>query len=186
MLRHIKNIIFKKALKQKDTLVSYTTRLWQGLRRFTHQNSITITTAFLSIGLCSLILYTLVSPLPELPVPDFAADERPVTSSEIRARSIAPLEAYTGLLRTRDLFKPSIPIPAEKKIGKTTAQQLAQRLQFLGTSGDGQNLSALVFVPERGPGSFQIGDRVAEFILKGIRKDSLVLELENERITLKR
>lgn len=185
MLQHIKNIIFQKALKQKNTLVSYTTRLWQGLRRFTHQNSITITTAFLSIGLCSLILYTLVSPLPELSVPDFA-DERSITSSEIQTRSIAPLEAYTGLLRTRDLFKPSIPIPAEKKIGKTTAQQLAQRLQFLGTSEDEQSLSALVFVPERGPGSFQVGDRVAEFILKGIRKDSLVLELENERITLKR
>ena len=186
MLQHIKNIIFQKALKQKNALVSYTTRLWQGLRRFTHQNSITITTAFLSIGLCSLILYTLESPLPELPVPNFA-DERPITPSEIQARSIAPLEAYTGLLRTRDLFKPSIPIPSEKKIGKTTAQQLAQRLQFLGTtSGNEQNLSALVFVPERGPGAFQIGDRVAEFILKDIRKDSLVLELENEQITLKR
>jgi len=185
MLRHIKNIIFKEVLKKKNALVSYTTRLWQGLRRFTHQNSITITTAFLSIGLCSLILYTLVSPLPELPVPNFA-DERPITSSEIQARFIAPIETYTGLLKTRDLFKPSIPIPSEKEIGKTTAQQLAQRLQFLGTSGDENNLSALVFIPERGPGSFQVGDRVAEFILIDVRKNSLVLELENEQITLKR
>jgi hypothetical protein len=185
MLRHIKDIISKEVLKQKNAWISCTARLWQGLRRFIHQNSITITIAFLSIGLCSLTLYILIFPLPDLPVPNFA-DEGPITSNDIQARFIAPIETYTGLLKTRDLFKPSIPIPSEKKIGKTTAQQLAQRLQFLGTSGDENNLSALVFIPERGPGSFQVDDRVAEFILIDVKKDSLVLELENEQITLKR
>lgn len=185
MLQHIKNIIFQKKLKQKGSLVSDITELWQRSQRFAHQNWITITTVFLSTGLCSFILYMLLSPLPELPVPNFA-DKQPITSGTTQARSIASLNTYTDLLKTRNLFKPSIPIPAEKKIGKTTAQQLAERLQFLGTSGDEQNLSALVFIPERGPGLFQIGDRVAEFVLKDIRRDSLVLELENERITLKR
>jgi hypothetical protein len=118
-------------------------------------------------------------------VPNFA-DKGPITSNDIQARFMAPIETYTGLLKTRDLFKPSIPIPSQKKIGKTTAQQLAQRLQFLGTTGDKNNLSAFVFVPERGPGLFQAGDRVAEFVLIEIRKDSLVLELENEQITLER
>jgi len=118
-------------------------------------------------------------------VPYFV-DEGPITSKDIQARFIDPIETYTGLLKTRDLFKPSIPIPSEKRIGKTTAQQLAQRLQFLGTSGDENNLSALVFIPERGPGSFQVGDRVAEFVLIEVKKNSLVLELENEQITLKR
>ncbi len=185
MLRHIKNIIFQKALRKKDALVSYTAGLWQGLRRFTRRNSITITVAVISTGLCSLTLYSLVFPLPELPVPNFV-DEGPITSGDIRARLIAPIETYTGPLKTRDLFKPSIPIPSEKRIGKTTAQQLAQRLQFLGTSGDENKLSALVFIPERGPGSFQVGDRVAEFVLIEVKKNSLVLELENEQITLKR
>ena len=185
MLRRIKNIIFKKVLKRKNALVSYTTRRWQGLRRFTRLNSITITIALLSMGLCSLTLYILVFPLPQLPVPYFV-DEGPITSKDIQARFIDPIETYTGLLKTRDLFKPSIPIPSEKRIGKTTAQQLAQRLQFLGTSGDENNLSALVFIPERGPGSFQVGDRVAEFVLIEVKKNSLVLELENEQITLKR
>lgn len=99
---------------------------------------------------------------------------------------LASLDTYLRPLKIRNLFKPSVPIPTRKKIGKTTAQQLAERLQFLGTSGEGQNISALVFIPKKGPGSFQIGDRVAEFILKDIKKDSLVLELENEQITLKR
>ena len=184
-MRHIKDIIFQKVLKKKNALVSYTAGLWRGLRRFTRRNSITIAVAFLSTGLCSLTLYSLVFPLPELPVPDFV-DEGAVMSGDIQARIIAPIETYTGPLKTRDLFKPSIPIPSEKRIGKTTAQQLAQRLQFLGTSGDENNLSALVFIPERGPGSFRVGDRVAEFILMDVRKNSLVLELENEQITLKR
>ncbi|MHC4691480.1 MAG: hypothetical protein ACYS67_01975 [Planctomycetota bacterium] len=109
-----------------------------------------------------------------------------MTSGTMPANSIASLDTYTDLLKTRNLFKPSIPIPSEKKIGKTTAQQLAERLQFLGTSGDEKDLTALVFIPERGPGSFHVGDRVAEFVLKEIKKDSLVLEMENEKITLKR
>ena len=185
MLQHIKNIIFQKKLKQNRTLVSSITELWQRFQRFAHRNWITITTVFLSTGLCSFILYMLISPLSELPVPNFA-DKQPITSGTTQTRSIASLDTYTDLLKTRDLFKPSIPIPAEKKIGKTTAQQLAERLQFLGTSEDEQNLSALVFIPERGPGSFQVGDRVAEFVLKDIKRDSLILELDNEQITLKR
>ncbi|MDH4240660.1 MAG: hypothetical protein OEW48_13960, partial [Phycisphaerae bacterium] len=121
----------------------------------------------------------------ELPVPDFA-DKQPIASDTNQASAIASLDTYTNLLKTRNLFKPSIPIPSEKKIGKTTAQQLAERLQFLGTCGDEQNLTALVFIPERGPGSFHVGDRVAEFVLKDIKKNSMVLEMENELITLKR
>lgn len=127
----------------------------------------------------------LFAPLPELPKQSFA-DKQLITSGVTPARSIAELETYTKLLKMRDLFKPSIPIPAEKKIGKTTAQQLAERLKFLGTSGDKQNLCAIVFIPERGPGAFKVGDRVAEFVLKDIKKDSLVLDLENEHIILKR
>ena len=185
MLQHIKKIFFQKRLKQIRSLVSKITELWQKTLNFTCQNWITIVTSLFSAGLCSFILYMLLSPLPELPVPNFA-DNQPVAAGTTQANSIASLDTYTDLLKTRNLFKPSIPIPSEKKIGKTTAQQLAERLQFLGTSGDEKDLTALVFIPERGPGSFHVGDRVAEFVLKEIKKDSLVLEMENERITLKR
>lgn len=185
MLQRIKKIIFKKKRTRKSSLVSNIIELWKRSKRFARQNWITLTTVFISICLCSFILYMLLSPLPELPVPNFA-DKQPVASGMIRANSIDSLDTYTNLLKTRDLFKPSIPIPSEKKIGKTTAQQLAERLQFLGTSGNEQDLTALVFIPERGPGSFHVGDRVAEFVLKDIKKDSLVLEMENEQITLKR
>jgi hypothetical protein len=185
MLRRIKNIIFKKKRKPKGSLVSDITSLWKRYKRFARQNWITLVSSFLSVGLCSFILYMLLAPLPELPVPNFA-DKQPIASGTIRADSIASLDTYTNLLKTRNLFKPSIPIPSEKKIGKTTAQQLAERLQFLGTSGNEKDLTALVFIPERGPGSFHIGDRVAEFVLKDIKKDSLVLEMENEQITIKR
>jgi hypothetical protein len=184
VLQHKKHSFLKTA-KQNILFGFNTSRLGRRCRHFIHQNWVTVTIILLSIGLCLLILYMLLAPLPELPVPIFG-DERSITSSAAQAKSITSLDSYTRLLKTRDLFKPSIPIPAEKKIGKTTAQQLAERLQFLGTSGDEQNLSALVFIPERGPGSFQIGDRVAEFVLKDIRKDRLVLEFENEKIILKR
>lgn len=185
MLQRIKNIIFIIKRKRKGSLVSNITELWQKSQRFAHQNWITIVTSLLSVGLCSFILYMLLSPLSELPVPNFA-DKQPIASGTTQTSSIASLDTYTNLLKTRNLFKPSIPIPSEKKIGKTTAQQLAERLQFLGTCGDEQDLTALVFIPGRGPGSFHVGDRVAEFVLKDIKKDSMVLELENERITLKR
>jgi len=185
MFQPVKNLAFKKVLKLKDSLVSEIGGIWHRCLHFVRQNWIRITMPLLSLGLISLIVCMLLSPLPERPAPNFA-DKQPVTSNVDQAGSLPSPESYTQLLKTRDLFKPSVPIPAEKKIGKTTAEQLAQRLQFLGTSGDGQNLSALVFIPERGPGSFQIGDRVAEFVLKDIRKDQLVLELEDELITLKR
>lgn len=177
--------MLKKKRKQKGLLVSNATNLWKRYQRFARKNWITIVFSLLSVGLCSFILYMLLSPLPELPVPDFE-DKQLVASDTTQANSIASLDTYTNLLKTRNLFKPSIPIPSKKKIGKTTAQQLAGRLQFLGTSGDEQNLTALVFIPERGPGLFHVGDRVAEFVLKDIKKDSMVLELENEQITLKR
>lgn len=185
MVKRVKNIVLQKVPKQKKTLVSWIARLWHRYQSFIRQKWITITTTFLSIGLCLFIVYMLLAPLSELVVPSFT-DNQPIKSGPTQARTIAQLDTYTKFLKLRDLFKPSIPVPAEKKIGKTTAQQLAERLQFLGTSGDRQNLFAIVFIPERGPGSFQVGDRVAEFVLKDIKKDSLVLELENEQITLKR
>jgi hypothetical protein len=185
MIQHVKTTIFQKLLKQKSSATFSITELRQKYRRFTHRNWITITTAFFSTGLCLFIFYMLLSPLPELPLPNFGSEQSAMTGT-IQARITSSLDTYLEPLKTRDLFKPSVPIPAHEKIGKTTAEQLAQRLQFLGTSGEGQNLSALVFIPERGPGSFQVGDRVAEFVLKNIKKDSLVLELENERIMLKR
>lgn len=185
MSRRIKNIIFKKKRKRKGSFVSDITNLWKRYQRFARQNWITLVSSLLSVGLCSFIVYMLSAPLPELPVSNFA-DKQPIASDTTQANSVASLDTYTDLLKTRNLFKPSIPIPSKKKIGKTTAQQLAERLQFLGTSGDEQGLTALVFIPERGPGSFNVGDRVAEFVLKDIKKDSIVLELEDELITLKR
>ncbi len=177
--------VIQKILKQEIAAVFKAGRLWKRCRQFILCNWITITTIILSVILCSLMLYMLLSGLPKVPVPDFSGDD-PLTSDIGQVRDMAPLATYLKPLKTRDLFKPSIPIPAEKKIGKTTAQQLAGRLQFLGTSGDEHRLWALVFIPERGPGSFQIGDRVAEFVLKDIATDRLVLELENEQVILKR
>lgn len=184
MQQPVKKIV-QDILKQKSSAVSGLRRLWQRYRQFAHQNWITITTISFSIILCSSILYMFFSPLPELPVPDLR-DEQPAKTDTTQARTLASLDTYLEPLKTRNLFKPSVPIPTAKKVGKTTAQQLAERLQFLGTSGSKQNLSALVFIAKRGPGSFRVGDRVAEFVLKEITKDSLILELENERVTLKR
>ena len=185
MLQHVKETIALKLTKQHHSAASKIAGQWKKYQHFIRWDWITIITVSSSIGLSLLILYMLVSPLPKLPTPDFA-DEQPVTSGVTQTESVRLLDAYVEPLKTRDLFKPSVPIPDQKKIGKTTAEQLAQRLQFLGTIGDEQNLSALVFIPERGPGSFHKGDRVAEFVLKSITKDSLVLEMENEQITLKR
>lgn len=184
MLQPLKKIV-QKIPKQKSLAASYVGRLWQRYQQFARQNWITMITNFLSIGPCSLILYMFISPLPELPVPHLGG-EHSITADPSQARAQACLDTYLQPLKTRNLFKPSIPIPTQKKIGKTTAQQLAERLQFLGISGDEQNLSALVFIPKRGPGSFQVGDRVAEFVLNDIKKNRLVLELQNEQIILKR
>jgi hypothetical protein len=185
MLQHVKETIALKLSKQNHSAAPKIAEYWKRYQYLIHWHWITIITAFSSIGLCLFILYMLVSPLPKLPVPDFAS-EQPVTTGATQTESVRLLDTYIEPLKTRDLFKPSVPIADQNKIGKTTAEQLAQRLQFLGTSGDEQNLSALVFIPERGPASFHTGDRVAEFVLKSITKDSLVLELENEQITLKR
>ena len=86
----------------------------------------------------------------------------------------------------RDLFKPSIPVPADGGIAQTTTQELADRLQFVGIMEEAGGLAALVFIPNRGPGTFYIGDKVAEFVLKDVQPDRLILELGDEKAILKR
>jgi hypothetical protein len=185
VLRRARDCLSRLRLKRGRPVLPGKNKPGQRCRRFIHANWVTITASLLSVGLCALLLFMLLSRLPGLPIPDFARAAS-VASAATEARATAPLNVYLQPLKVRDLFKPSIPIPAGKKIGKTTAEQLAQRLQFLGTSGDAQNLSALIFIPERGPASFQAGDRVAEFVLIEIRNDSLVLELEDEQVVVKR
>jgi hypothetical protein len=127
----------------------------------------------------------LAAPLPELSTA--ASTERAsLISDASHTRTIVPLQSYLQLPKTRSLFKPSVPIPAKKKLAKSTAEQLAQRLQFLGISDDGKKLSALILTAETGPAFFEIGDRMGQFVLKNIQKDKLVLQLHDEQVILKR
>jgi hypothetical protein len=130
-----------------------------------------------------LVLYTASAPLPQLPVPD---RDSHFSVGETREKAVLPIETYLEPLKSRDLFKPSAPVPDTNKLAKNTTEQLAQRLRFLGTTGEAEDLTALVFVPERGPGIFRTGDRIAEFVLEKITKDSIVLKMEDEHVTLKR
>jgi hypothetical protein len=59
-------------------------------------------------------------------------------------------------------------------------------MQFVGVMEDADGLAALVFIPNRGPGTFRVGDRVAEFVLKEVQPDRLTLELGEEQAILKR
>jgi len=103
-----------------------------------------------------------------------------------RAGSKASLEICLRQVKMRDLFKPSVPVPTDGGIGKSTAQELADRLQFVGIMEEAGRLAALVFIPNRGPGTFHMGDRVAEFVLKDVQPDRLTLELGDEEAILKR
>jgi hypothetical protein len=134
----------------------------------------------------ALALYLWRARLPALVIPSRAEETpaSPVTAG--RAGSRASLEICQRQIKTRDLFKPSIPVPREDRLGQSTAQQLAERLQFVGTLGEGDSLAALVFIPNRGPGTFRVGDRVAEFVLKSVKPDRVTLTLGDEEATLKR
>lgn len=140
----------------------------------------------LAIALCGLAIYLWRAPLPSLTIPQVA--EGGTTSLLIagRAGSKASLEICLRQVKVRDLFKPSIPVPSEGGIGKSTAQELADRLQFIGIIEGAGGLASLVFIPNRGPGTFHRGDRVAEFVLKDIQPDRLILELGDEEAILKR
>jgi hypothetical protein len=159
------------------------TGFWQHCRTVIKQHYLTAVTFAVGAGLSLLLLYMAAAPLPQLPVPN---RENKFAVGEVRERTALPIEAYLEPLKSRDLFKPSVPVPDSNKLVKTTAEQLAQRLRFLGTTGEADNIAALVFVPERGPGIFRAGDRIAEFVLEKITKDSIVLKMEDEHVTLKR
>jgi hypothetical protein len=103
-----------------------------------------------------------------------------------RAGSKGSLDACLRQVKMRDLFKPSVPVPSDGGLGKTTAQELADRMQFVGVMEDADGLAALVFIPNRGPGTFRVGDRVAEFVLKEVQPDRLTLELGEDQAILKR
>ena len=140
----------------------------------------------LTVALCGAALYLWRAPLPALPVPELVDAGVTSVAASNRLGSVASFDACLRQAKTRDLFKPSVPVPSENQISKTTAQELANRLQFLGVMGDGDGIAALVFIPTRGPGTFHKGDRVAEFILKDVTPDRLVLALGDEEATLKR
>ncbi len=131
-------------------------------------------------------LYLWRTPLPPLAASEVVAGGSASSATGGRAGSKASLEACLRQVKVRELFKPSIPMPSEGRLGKTTAQELADRLQFVGIVGDAGGLAALVFIPNRGPGTFRVGDRVAEFTLKDVQPDRLVLGLGDEEATLKR
>jgi hypothetical protein len=136
--------------------------------------------------LCGLAGYLWRAPLPSIVVSQNRdANPAPALTAG-RAGSKASFESCLRQVKTRDLFKPSVPVPSESGIGKSTAQELAGRLQFVGVMEAGGGLAALVFIPNRGPGTFRVGDRVAEFVLKDIQADQLTLELGDEKAVLKR
>jgi hypothetical protein len=139
----------------------------------------------LTVALGGMALYLWHAPLP--PFPAFEIADGPLAAAAAgRAGSKASLEVCLRQVKVRELFKPSIPVPSESRLGKTTAQELASRLQFLGIVGSADDVAALVFIPNRGPGTFRAGDRVAEFTLKDVKPDRLVLGLGDEEATLKR
>ena len=182
-MRQLAKKILYTILKTKKSFHDKIAALTQKTKHVVSENCISLTTTFGGLVLFLLILFMLVWPLPPLPSPGLASGQL--------TRDVAPelrgypsLDTYLEPLKTRTLFKPSIPIPTKKNTAKTTAQQLAERLKFLGTTDDRQNLNALIFIPERGPEIFEVGDHVAEFVLKKVQKDTVILELGNEQIIL--
>lgn len=153
-------------------------------RRFYTQQWIESATTLVSLTLCGGILYLMLGPLPKPPKPE--GHGQAMAFKALADRASVPMDTYTRVLKTRDLFKPSMAIPAENKVAKTTAQQLADRLKFMGTTPKPDGLRAFVMIPNQGPAMFKVGDRVAEFTLEEVKADSLVLKLEEERVTVKR
>jgi hypothetical protein len=140
----------------------------------------------LTIALCGLAIYLWRAPLPPLAIPRIADESRASQLAGAREGSKAALEICLRQVKIRDLFKPAIPVPSEDGLGKSTAQELADRLQFIGIMAEADALAALVFIPNRGPGTFRVGDRVAEFVLKDVQPDRLILGLGDEEAILKR
>jgi hypothetical protein len=137
-------------------------------------------------ALCGLAVYLWRAPLPPLAIPQLAEEGSTSPLIAGRAGSKVSLEACLRQVKMRDLFKPSIPVPTEGGIGKSTAQELADRLQFVGIMEDTDGLAALVFIPNRGPETFHVGERVAEFVLKDVQPGRLTLGLGEEQAVLKR
>ncbi|MCP4613235.1 MAG: hypothetical protein GY845_31475 [Planctomycetes bacterium] len=140
----------------------------------------------LAMALCGLVIYLWQAPLPSLAIPQVANAGSTSQLISGRAGSKAALEICLRQVKMRDMFKPSIPVPTEGGIAKSTAQELADRLQYVGIVEEAGKLAALVFIPNRGPGTFHIGDKVAEFVLKDVMLDRLILELGDEEAILKR
>lgn len=140
----------------------------------------------LATALCGLTVYLWQSPLPALAIPQIVDEGSASSAVAGRAGAKASLEICLRQVKIRDLFRPSIPVPSEGGIGSSTAQELADRLQFVGIMEGAGGLAALVFIPNRGPGTFHVGDRVAEFVLKDVQPDRLVLGLGDEEAILKR
>jgi hypothetical protein len=140
----------------------------------------------LAAAFCGLAVYLWRAPLPPLAVAPTPSQDPGSSLSGGRSGAKASLDACLRQVKMRELFKPSIPIPTDGRIGKSTAQELADRLQFVGIMEEAGALAALVFIPNRGPGTFRPGDRVAEFILTDVQPNRLTLTLGDEEAILKR
>lgn len=152
----------------------------------TRRVGLTVVGYMLTAVLCGLAVYLWQAPLSSLAIPPMVDESPPSPPSPMRERAKASLDICLRQSKMRNLFEPSIPVPREEGVGQSTAQELASRLQFLGVMDDGGALGALVMIPSRGPGTFHVGDRVAEFVLKDVQPDRLILGLGDDDAILKR
>ena len=135
----------------------------------------------LALAACQQVFW----PLEPLPKPE----NPPTQMLGVNAQPTRPLVAlndYLSMARKRELFKPSVPLPAENKLGQTTAEELAKRFKFLGVSGSGADLSALVAVANASVQSVRQGEHLEDFVVKEINSGQLVLELNEDTVILKR
>jgi len=152
----------------------------------TRRVGLTVVRYMLPVALCGLAVCLWQAPLPSLAIAHMGDESPPAPPAPTRERAKRSLEICLRQSKMRNLFEPSVPIPREEGVGQSTAQELASRLQFLGVMDDGGALGALVMIPNRGPGTFHVGDRVAEFVLKDVQPDRLILGLGDDDAILKR
>jgi hypothetical protein len=125
------------------------------------------------------LAYSLAWPV-RLPDPSAVVEEK---AAPMPARKgLASFDNGRMLIRSKEVFAPPVPI-LSNSAGAVVLEELLKKVELAGITNLGGQPAAIIRVSGKGA-IYKAGDPVGSFILKEVRADKVVLELDGQPVDL--
>jgi hypothetical protein len=135
--------------------------------------------AVVAAGSLAWLAYSLTWPV-RLPEPAGVTEEESA-AMPVRKETVA-FEGGRMLVRSKEVFAPPTPI-LSNSAGVVVLEELLKKVELAGITNLGGTPAAIIRVSGKGA-IFKVGDPVGSFVLKEVRADKVVLELDGQPVDL--